>query len=304
MFDWNDLRHFLAVARHGSTVAAAKALGVSQSTVQRRLAELERRIGRALVIRQATGYRLTELGEALRPDAEAVENAVIAFERRLAAAGQDLTGTIRVTCPEPLVVRMTASPLLDRFYERYPGLRVEFVMSDGYLDLGKGEADIAIRAGEQIDPVLVGRKISDSPWGVYASRGYVARHGRPETVADIARHAVVGLDGALSDHRAARWLRSVAPDARIAARNSSIPGVIYAVKSGVGLATLPTALGDGESDLVRVLGPLPDLATHWYLLTHPDLRKTPRVSAFFDFVVEQIKLVRAILTAEGGAPRA
>ena len=304
MFDWDDLRHFLAVARHGSTLAAAKALGVNQSTVQRRLAELERRIGRPLVIRHPTGYRLTELGEALRPEAEAVENAVIAFERRLAAAGQEITGTLRVTCPEPLVIRMTASTLVDRFYERYPGLRVEFVMSDRYLDLGKGEADVAIRAGEQIEPTLVGRKISDSPWGVYASRGYVARHGRPESVADLDQHAVVGFDGALNDHRAARWLRKVAPDARIAARNNSIPGLIYAVKSGVGLATLPIALGDRESDLVRVLGPLPDLATHWYLLTHPDLRKTPRVSAFFDFIVEERRLVRSILTGEGNAPGA
>lgn len=295
MFDWNDLRHFLAVARHGSTLAAAKVLRVSQSTVHRRLAALEARIGRALVKRHATGYRLTELGGELRPYAERIEQAVLGFERHLAAAEREPVGTIRVTCAEPLVYRLTKSPLLDRFQARYPGLRVEFVMSDRYLDLTIGEADVAIRAGDSADGALVGRKLSHSPWAVYASRTYVARHGKPERIGDIDRHAVIGFDGPLTDHRAARWLRRVAPGARIAARNNSVLGLVYAAKSGVGLATLPVALGGGESDLVRVLGPIPELATSWYLLTHPDLRRTPRVRAFFDFMIEELPLLRPIL---------
>jgi DNA-binding transcriptional LysR family regulator len=79
MFDWNDLRYFLSVARHGSTIAAAKALRLSQSTVHRRLAELEKRMGRHVVIRHATGYRLTEFGKELQPFAEQVEEAVAAW---------------------------------------------------------------------------------------------------------------------------------------------------------------------------------------------------------------------------------
>src|ERR1700751_2248049 len=98
MFDWNDLRHFLAVARHGSTIAAAKSLRLSQSTVHRRLAELEKRVGRHLVIRHATGYRLTEFGAELRPLVEQVEKAVGAIERYLAAAEDKPAGAVRVTC--------------------------------------------------------------------------------------------------------------------------------------------------------------------------------------------------------------
>src|SRR6476469_3632776 len=110
MFDWNDLRHFLAVARHGSTIAAAKALNLSQSTVHRRLAELEKRIGRNVVIRNATGYRLTEVGVALQPWAEQVENAVGALERYLATADDAPTGAIRVTCSESIGYRLMQSP--------------------------------------------------------------------------------------------------------------------------------------------------------------------------------------------------
>src|ERR1700751_4059472 len=98
MFDWNDLRHFLAVARQGSTIAAAKSLRLSQSTVHRRLSELEKRIGRHVVIRHATGYRLTEFGAELRPLVEQVEKAVGALERHLAAADDKPAGAVRVTC--------------------------------------------------------------------------------------------------------------------------------------------------------------------------------------------------------------
>src|ERR1700758_4109974 len=101
MFDWNDLRHFLAVARQGSTIAAAKSLRLSQSTVHRRLAELEKRIGRHIVVRHATGYRLTEFGAELRPLVEQVEKAVGAIERYLAAADEK-PGAVRVTCSESI----------------------------------------------------------------------------------------------------------------------------------------------------------------------------------------------------------
>ncbi len=296
MFDWNDLRYFLAVARNHSTLAAGRALKLSQSTVQRRLAELERRIGRALVRRHPTGYRLTELGEEMLPYAERIQEAVLAFEQHLEAIRRDAVGVLRVTCPEPLVYRITQSALLDRFHARYPGLRVEFVMSDKYLDLAKGDADVALRSGDTDDNELVGRKIADSLWAVYASRTYIERHGKPDRVEDLERHSLVGFDETMANHRAAKWLRQVAPNGKIVARNNSVLGLLYAVKSGVGIAPLPTALGDAEEDLVRVLGPIPELARIWRLLTHPDLRRTPRVSAFFDFIAEEGEALRPILT--------
>ena len=160
MFDWNDLKYFLAIARHQSTIAAGKALGLSQSTVQRRLTELERAIGQPLVKRHPSGYRLTKFGEELMPYAERIEATVIDFERRVTDEAHDLTGVIRVTCPEPIIGRMTKSSLIDRFQSRYPKLRIEFVTSDRYLDLSKGEADVAFRSGDT-DDELVGRKVAE-----------------------------------------------------------------------------------------------------------------------------------------------
>jgi DNA-binding transcriptional LysR family regulator len=293
MFDWNDLKYFLAVARHGSTIAAGKALRLNQSTVQRRIVELEKRLGRKLVSRTASGYRLTDFGKELQPYAERIEAMVMDFERHVAETERDHSGVVRVTCPEPIVQRMT--PLIERFHARYPKLRVEFVMSDRYLDLSKGEADVAFRSGDT-DDELIGRKIADSVWAVYASGRYIERHGRPTRIEELSQHPLVAFDESMSKHRVAKWLEDVAPDVKIIARNNSVLGLMYAVKSGVGVGALPTAIADAEPDLVRVLGPIPELARSWRLLAHPDLRRTPRIAAFFDFIVEEREAIKSILT--------
>jgi len=295
MIDWNDLRYFLAVAREGSTLAAARAIGVNQSTVQRRLSALEMQLGRPLAHRQPTGYRLTEFGELLLPYARSVEDAAFSLERRAEGFGDNVSGTVRLTCPEPVMPRLIASGILDRFHASYPKVRIEFATADRYLNLWHGEADVALRSGEPDDPRLVGRKVADSIWAVYASQDYIRRHGRPSSIEQLSDHQVVGFDGSMAGHRAEKWLSSVAAGATIAARNSSVLGVLTAVKSGVGLAPLPTTIGDREEVLEQVLPPVPELGRGWHLLTHPELRHQPRVSAFFDFVVSELPALRAAL---------
>lgn len=294
--DWSDLQYLLAVARHGSTLGASRALGVNQSTVQRRLGELERCLGQPLVKRQTTGCRLTEFGRQMLPHAQRVEAAVHALQEEVNNARRDITGVVRVTCPEPLVARVSHSELVRRFGELYPRLKVQFVMSDKYLDLSGGEADIALRAGDTDDETLVGRKICDSTWSVYASREYIARHGQPTCVAELAQHALVGFDDTMARHRTAQWLRQVAPEARYAARNNSVLGLVHSVKSGVGVSPLPNLLGDAEPELVRVFGPVPELARIWRMLTPADLRHTPRVEALFDYLTREVDALAALLT--------
>ena len=293
---WDDLKHLLAVARHGSTLAAGRALQVDQSTVQRRLVELERRCGQSLVQRQPAGYRLTELGQELLPFAEAVETAVQSLEERLKALKEDAAGVIRMTCPEPIVRKLTQAGLLDRFHARHPRLQVQFVMSDRYLDLAQGDADVALRSGDTDDPALTGRKIADSHWALFASAGYIERFGRPDGAGQLAGHALVGFDDSMARHRVAQWLCDLGPDMHVAARCSSVLGLIDSVKAGVGVGPLPLPLGDAEPDLVRLTEPLPELTRIWRLLTTPELRRTPRVSAFFDFIVDEIDTLRPILT--------
>jgi molybdate transport repressor ModE-like protein len=296
MFDWDDLKPFLAVARHGSTTAAARALGVDQSTVQRRLGELERRIGQPLVQRHPTGYRLTEYGEMLLPLARSVEQQVAQLELKIRQSARQVNGVLRLTCPEPLVPRITGSPLLERLRARHPALRVEFITTDHYVDLTKGEADVALRSGDTVDAHLVGRKVGESLWAVYAGRDYVRRHGSVETVQAAARRDWIALDATMPQHRASQWLRQVAPQAHIAVTSGSVLGLLHAAKGNMGLAALPTALGDNEADLVRQFGPVPELTRIWRILTTRPLRRTPRVASFFEFMVQETATLRPILT--------
>src|SRR6202035_5583497 len=201
------------------------------------LAELEEHLGCKLVQRHLSGYRLTVLGEGLLPYAERVEEAVAACERYVASRDEALTGVIRLTCSPTVGERLRRAPLFETFQARFPGLRIELALSDRLVDMAKGEADIAIRTHgrEPDEESLVGRKIAQGAWAVYASRSYVERHGRPQRSEEIARHCVVKCEGAIAEHQAARWLRAVAPGARVTARSESWAGLVLAVKSGAAL---------------------------------------------------------------------
>lgn len=293
MFDWDDLRYLLAVARHGSTLAAARHLQVNQSTVQRRLSELEARLGLRLVERSTSGYRLTAAGSMVLPSAEQVAASIEKFQQKVAEAGH--AGVLRLTCPEPIAIRLARSGLIDCFHARHPGIRVQFVLADRYIDLSKGEADVALRSGDT-DANLVGRKVADSVWAVYASRAYLESNGAPESIDELNRHPLIALDESFARHRLSTWLREVAPDASYAARSNSVLGLVSAAKAGVGVAALPTALGDCEEDLVRVLDPVPELARDWRLLSHPDARHLPRVEAFFAFIASEAEALEPVLT--------
>src|SRR5262249_5662689 len=160
-----------------------------------------------------------------------------------------LIGTVRVACPTMVGYRLRTSSLLELFQASYPGLRVELVLSDQIVDLAKGQADIAIRASEPEDEALVGRKIAEGRWALYASRSYVERHGRPERQEDINRHFVIEGQGALANYPAVLWLRSVAPYATVGATCDYWTSYVLALKSGAGVAPLIISVGDRESEL-------------------------------------------------------
>lgn len=289
--NWDDLRHFLAIAREGSIGAAAKSLKVNQSTTQRRLLALERGLGCALVERHATGYQLTPQGKTLVASVSSVEAAVDAVQCQVASFDNQDGGPVRVTCLVTVGQRLIGSGLLDAFHARHPGMIVELLMEQRVLDLTKGEADIAIRGGTPGSGALVARKITEVPWGIYASRAFVERHGCPSTPRDIERFTVIDLVDELENLPAVRWMRLHASQARIAARCANVPSAHLAVKSGAGLAPLPTAYVAKDADLVNMLGSLPELNYPMFLVTHKDLRKRPRVNAFFEFCLRELKPV-------------
>lgn len=292
--DWDDLKYFLAVARSGTAMGAARTLRVDQTTVARRLSAMEAALGLRLFERRQAGYALTPAGEALIPRAEAVEAAAAAFADAAGAQSREVTGTVCLTSLEIYAVTILP-PLLRDLHEAHPGLRIELDTADENRDLGAGEADIALRGGQRpAEGGLVGRRIAADPWTLYCSRDYAAAHPRPRTAAELRRHAIVGGGGEMIWPLYRAWLQRHRLEEAVTMRHNSAVGLLAAVRAGAGLAVLPSFIADRDPELVRCLDPLTDDGTELWLLTHERLRRTPRVRAVMDFLGERLaRMARA-----------
>ena len=286
--DWDDLKHFLAVARSGSTLAAARTLGVSQTTVARRLAALEEALGLVLFERRQAGYALTPAGEALVARAEAVEAAAAGFGDAAASQSRDVTGSVCVTMVELYAVTIMPRILRD-LHEAHPAIRIVLDTADHHRDLGAGEADIALRGGHvAAGSTLVGRRIGPDPWTVYCSRAYAAGHKRPHRPEDLRPHAFIGGGGDRIWPAYLAWLRRHGLEQAVTIQHSSASGLLAAVRAGAGLAVLPSFLADRDPELVRCLPPSSGDDSELWLLTHERLRHTPRIRAVMDFLAERL----------------
>jgi len=299
--DWDDLKYFLAVSRGGSTLAAGRTLGVSQTTVARRLAALEERLGLVLFDRRQAGYAPTPGGEALVARAEAVEAAAASFADAAGAQSRDISGTVCLTATEFYAVTLLP-PILKDLHDAHPGVRIRLDTSDFPRDLGAGEADVALRGGHvPSDSALVGRRIAADPWTLYCSRDYAAANARPRSAAELRHHPIVGGGGDKVWPAYRAWLRRHGLEEAVSIHHSSASGLIAAVRAGAGLAVLPSFVADRDPDLVRCLPPSRGDDSELWLLTHERLRRTPRVRAVMDFLGERLtRLAREAPAVEEG----
>src|SRR5580700_11516691 len=284
MYDWGDVKFFLATARRGSTLAAARELGVNQTTIARRIGALETALSVRLFDRHRDGYRLSEAGAAVLTQAERVAGEAETFERLLDQGKRDLAGVIRVTATE-IFADVVLTPWLAEFIDIYPDIKVELIATERCLDLGRGEADIAIRASRQPrEPGVLVRKLAACPWGLYCSRAYAAKYGAPACADDLNDHLLIGADGNLSTLDPLIWLGKAAPRATVRSVCSTISNTLVAIRTGHGVGALPRDIGIAQKDLNECCS-MPDFNYGWYLITREALRDVPRVKAFNRFIV-------------------
>ncbi len=303
MLDWNDLRYFLAVARTGSTLAAGKALRVSQTTAARRVGALESELGLTLFERRPAGYRLTPAGEALVERAEAMEAAAGALVDSAATQSREASGTVKLTVDEIYAVTLLA-PLLRDLHALHPKIRIELDTTEEKRDLAAGEADVALRMADRpTGGGLVGRRLATDNWTLYCSRDYASKHGRPRRRRELKGHVFVGGGGPGVWHYYRLWLERNGLVDSVAMQHGTSTGLLAAVRAGVGLAVLPSLIADLDPDLVMCLPPEPGHERGLWLLTHERLRHTPRVRVVMDFLAERlVGLVRQAEQAHDLAP--
>lgn len=276
--DWNDLRYALAVADARTLSAAARRLRVSQPTVGRRLAALESALGVALFLRSSRGFVPTPAGTRLLRSMAAFSLEIEAVERGLIDDEGALRGIVRVA-----VTEVTAGHLLERAIPRlrdaHPEIVVELRTGNTAADLGRGEADLAVRLLKPEGADLVARKLGMLTYALYASPSYLERHGAPRELSSLEGHEVVAPCAELLSGPEAGWLGPSLRGARASLRSASVVALAAGAAAGLGLVVLPTTIGHEHPGLRAVarLLDVPPRAVH--LVSHRQARRVARVRA-------------------------
>ena len=278
-WEWSDVRCFLAVARHGATLRAAKELGMNQTTCARRIAALEEALELRLFDKSGSGYELTPAGRELVEVGERLEGAAEVFENAAGALNRAASFALKLTTVDGFEHRLVA-PAVAAARRKLPGLTVEIEIGSERRNLIRGEADRAIRAGPEPDERgLIARKLAQTPWGLYRHRDY------PDPVApeNMLDHPVASVDGYPLDSA-----RALAPNVRIVHVTNSLSGGIAALRGADCIAGLPLFVGDAEPDLVRCGLFEGDRAGLWAV--YPErLRGRREIRVLVDCLAAQVK---------------
>ena len=278
--NWDDLKVLLALSREGSTRKAASKMGVSNTTVMRRLESLEEHIGGKLFNRTPDGYKPTALADQLLPTAITVEQTLVEAERQVSGKDSELSGRVKLSLPAVPVTHISES--VAEFALKYPRIELDISISDEPVDLARREADIAVRGlpkDKRPPKDIVGIKIGRISLGYYVHKELLseAARGQRQLTCIRASHTVLNL-GDLP-----------APETLGLESRHLIDGLtprMVAVTHKLGVAALPCFLARQHPDLILLPG-VP--SAHWghtWLLHHKDLRQSARIRALFQHLAE------------------
>lgn len=298
-FEWSDLRHFLALARAGKLIAAARRLGVEHSTVSRRIAALEAALGAKLFEKGPHGYTLTAAGERLLATAENMESLALSAQGQIGGTDLGASGTVRIGAPDGFGTFFLA-PRIGALARAHRDLEIQLLAMPRVFSLSKREADIAISLSRPKEGRLHARKLTDYRLRLYASRAYLEAHGPIENRAALSRHAFIGYVDELIFTPELDYVPLVAKELRPRIKSSSLPAQLMATRSGAGVCVLPCFMGDlfageGPDALVRVLPGEVMLTRTFWLITHADMRDLARIKVAAAFIVEEAQKGRGLL---------
>jgi DNA-binding transcriptional LysR family regulator len=283
MIDWDDVRYFLAIARGGSVRAAADGLKVNHSTVLRRIAQLEERLGAKMFDKLPSGYRLTKAGEEILEFAEQMDASSNQLETRVFGRDQGVRGRLRVTLAPPLVTHLLMADFA-QFARLHPDIEMEILSSGELANLTNRDADVALRVvydRKSLPLNLHALKGPDLFGGIYISRERLAawRAGAPDPV----RWIVISAHG-IPDWASDGEVRTTGVPFRVTDNDAQLA----AVREGLGMTTLPCFVGDADPLLARVPGTALHLYGTLWLLTQGETRKTRRVQLLTEFIAQRL----------------
>lgn len=293
MHNWDDLRVFLAVARHESYEAAAIAIGLDATTVSRRIARLEQALKCTLVARGPGGRTLTAVGRQLLESASAVE---LANERLTDQVGHATSaGRVRISTSEGFGSTILA-PAVPQLMTYKPAIEIEIIANAGFLSPAIREVDLAITLAAPRDKRLVVERLTDYRLGLYASRSYFSQRPPPKHPSDLRQHVLVGYVDDLLYANELRYLDEILPDLHPTLSSSSIRAQLEIVRAGAGIAVLPCFMADSaEPRLVRILPQYATITRTFWISARRDVQQTARVRRVQSWVRETIRKQKTLI---------
>ncbi|RIY00852.1 LysR family transcriptional regulator [Aureimonas flava] len=297
-FSWDDLQHFLAVARTGQLSAAARLLRTNHVTVSRRLDRLEKDLGVRLFERSPRGYMLTALGERLVERAGAIERDAAVFAEAATEGPATPRGTVRLATPEGFGNFFLADrlPVLARVH---PALSIELVPIQQIVSLSRREADLSVALHSPSSGPYRRERIVPYRLFVYASRAYLEGAGPIAEAGALAAHPVIGYIEDMIFTPGLDYLREILPGKRASYQSSSIHAQLAATRQGLGLGVLPYFIASRHADLLPILPREVHIERDYWLICHDDLVGAPRIRLLSDFIRDT---ARAAADTFAGAP--
>ena len=298
MFDWNDLRFFLELARRGKLAAAALRLGVDHTTVSRRIAALEVQLGVALFDRENRSYRLNENGRRLLSHAEKMEADSLALMDEIAPSPAGPVGTVRLATPEAFGSQFLARNCMS-FHARNPSITLELVAETRSLNFSRREADAAITLAPPSHGRVVSEKIADYRLRLYAAPSYLQRHPPIVRLPDLRHHHFIWYVEDLLPLPELQMLDKAIADPHVIFRTTSVTGQAHAAEAGLGIALLPCYLADRIKGLTPVLPNELSVLRDLWLVVHAELRPEPHMDRVCQFLNGLVASERRALLGAG-----
>ncbi|WP_321880993.1 LysR family transcriptional regulator [Paraburkholderia bannensis] len=295
--NWELYRTFLAVLTEGSLSGAARALGITQPTAGRHVAALEEAFGQPLFTRSPAGFLPTEAARSLRGYAESMRSTAAALERAASGQGNAMRGVVRITASEVVSVEVLP-PILAALRRAHPQIVVELVPSNRLQDLLQREVDIAVRMTAPQQDMLIARRIGDIEIGLHARDDYLAEHGTPQSIADLAQHALIGYDSVTPFVRAASSALPYWKRESFALRTDSDVAQLAMLRAGCGIGVCQVGVARRDARLQRVLPRECAVKLTTWIAMHEDLRGNKRCKAVFDALASGLE---AYIAQAGGA---
>lgn len=289
--NWDDIRIFLAVARAGQILGAARRLGINHATVSRRVAALEADVKTRLFRRVTTGTLLTPAGEEFLAVAERMEADLIAARAQMSGEEEAIAGPVRIGAPDGFGVAFLAGRL-GALVERHPQLEIQLVPVPRSFSLSRREADIAITVDRPVEGRLIAGKLVDYSLGLYAGSDYAKAHDLPADASELGGHRLIGYVPDLIVSPSLDYAPDVTPDWSSRFAISSALGQVEAVRANAGIGILHSYIARRYPDLVPVTGLRPIKRAYW-LVYHDSVRTVRRVQTVAAFIQEIVEKERA-----------